>query len=115
MTRLFTATAVALMAAAPMAIGAPLEVWAADPLVKVFQDAKPATDTEAHADVARGEHASLQVVVRSDAEIKALTARVTPLKLQGGEHIRVLPVSVFQLRVGTEQLIAWAQHNSPNI
>ena len=47
-----------------------IEVWVEDPLVKVFQDAKPNGEQQAHADVARGEHASLQIVVRSPKAIK---------------------------------------------
>jgi hypothetical protein len=84
MTSLFTAIAVALTASVPTAAGSPLEAWAVDPLVKVFQDAEPIARTVASTDAVRGEHASLQVVVRSSAELKGLSARVTPLALQGG-------------------------------
>ncbi len=57
-----------------------LEVWPVDPLVKVFQDAQPDRGRCAVAEVARGEHASLQVVVRSELDIAGLHAAVTPLK-----------------------------------
>ena len=38
-----------------------LEIWAVDPLIKVFPDDPPRTDAPALAEVARGEHATLQV------------------------------------------------------
>lgn len=59
-----------------------LEVWAVDPLEKVFPDARPAAG-EAATDVARGEHASLQVVVRCPVLVKGLKAETDPLVLEG--------------------------------
>ena len=54
-------------------------------MVKVFRDAKPADSTQAIAEVARGEHATLQIVVRSDEPIKHLHVEVGPLVLQTDE------------------------------
>lgn len=53
-----------------------LTVWPVDPLVKVFRDAQPAASGEAVAEVARGEHATFQLVVRSAGAIEALRAEV---------------------------------------
>ncbi len=64
-----------------------IEVWVEDPLVKVFQDAKPNGEQQAHADVARGEHASLQIVVRSLKAIKALRCEIGSLQIQGNEQV----------------------------
>ncbi len=61
------------------------EVWSVDPLVKVFRDAAPSDASDVVAEVARGEHASLQVVVRCKADIAGLRADVPPLSLQGGK------------------------------
>lgn len=76
----------------PMAFGErPLiAIWPVDPLIKVFPDATPDSGAEALAEVARGEHASLQVVVRSDADLSGLRASVTPLKRRIGSD-RLLP------------------------
>ena len=63
----------------------PLECWAVDPLHKVFQDATPEGGRAAHADVARGEHASFQVVVRAEDGIRGLTAMASPLELRQGD------------------------------
>ncbi len=63
---------------------ASLDVWVVDPLIKVFPDAEPDRSAQAVADVARGEHASLQVVVRSDAAISDLRASLGPLSPKDG-------------------------------
>jgi len=60
-----------------------IEVWSVDPLVKVFRDAMPTAKREAIAEVARGEHATFQIVVRSEADITGLRAEVSLLKLEG--------------------------------
>ena len=62
-----------------------LQIWPVDPLVKVFRDTRPSKPSEAVAEVARGEHASLQVVVRADADIKGLRAKLSPVVLEGGD------------------------------
>ncbi len=62
-----------------------VEVWPVDPLVKIFRDARPASAGQAIAEVASGEHASLQIVVRSDAAIRALRPTLSPLTLDGGQ------------------------------
>ena len=61
-----------------------MDVWSVDPLVKVFRDATPAGDVQAVAEVARGEHASLQVVVRSARKLTGLRATIAPLQLEDG-------------------------------
>lgn len=58
-----------------------LDIWAVDPLVKVFRDAAPVSDTEALAEVACGEHATFQIVVRSEQPVTGLRVSVTPLAL----------------------------------
>ncbi len=60
-----------------------LQIWAVDPLVKVFPDS-PAAPGEATADVARGEHASLQAVVRCPALLRGVKAEVADLAMEGG-------------------------------
>lgn len=62
----------------------PLQCWAVDPLIKVFQDAQPGIERKAHADAARGEHASFQIVVRAEAEVTALRAETSPLNRKRG-------------------------------
>lgn len=57
---------------------AELEAWSVDPLVKVFQDDAPVAGGEAMADVARGEHATFQVVVRSEKPLARLRCQVKP-------------------------------------
>jgi len=49
-----------------------IAVWSVDPLVKVFRDAEPQAATEVISEVARGEHATWQVVVRSEKPIERL-------------------------------------------
>ena len=63
-----------------------LDIWSVDPLVKVFRDAAPAKG-KALAEVARGEHASLQVVVRSDSAISGLRADFAPLTRRDGKAV----------------------------
>ncbi len=70
---------------ASSARAADLQIWPVDAMLKVFRDATPAKPIVAVAEVARGEHASLQVVVRSDVEMKDLRARLSPLTLEGGD------------------------------
>lgn len=64
-------------AAEPAAQGA-VRAWSVDPLVKVFRDAAATDQREASADAARGEHATFQVVVRSDAPVARLRCEVAP-------------------------------------
>ena len=83
-----TSVVLGLLLAVPGLAGAKgrdgLAVWAVDPLVKVFQDAAPAKG-KAVAEVARGEHATLQIVVRSAEGVDGLRASVAPLERKGGE------------------------------
>jgi hypothetical protein len=67
-----------------------LSVWSVDPLVKVFRDATPRDNALALAEVARGEHATLQIVVVGSQAIADLRAGPTPLALEG-ERSQVLP------------------------
>lgn len=72
-----------------------LGVWAVDPLVKVFRDARPDLGGgEASADAARGEHATFQIVVRADEPIKELRAQLGPLKLESDPKITLGGASV---------------------
>jgi hypothetical protein len=57
-----------------------LQVWPVDPLVKVFRDAPPDSPGPATAEVARGELATLQVVLRAEIPVAKLRARVSPFK-----------------------------------
>ncbi len=65
--------------------GTDVALWTVDPLEKVFRDTVPAAGakSKAHADVARGEHASLQVVVRASVGLKELRAQSTSLRGPG--------------------------------
>lgn len=65
--------------------GATLDVWAVDPLIKVFQDDKPATSAVEPIDVAGGEQAEWQIVVRSSAAISELKVSVGALKKTDGD------------------------------
>jgi hypothetical protein len=60
-----------------------IQIWAVDPLVKVFRDALPGARGKAIAEVARGEHATAQIVVRAEAPIQKLHAEVSTLALKG--------------------------------
>ncbi len=57
-----------------------LEVWQVDPLVKVFRDAAPAADGLDPIDVARGEHAVWQIVVKSAKDLGKVSVVVGDLK-----------------------------------
>jgi len=72
--------------ATPSAPGkADLKLWAVDPLIKVFPDAQPEKGTRAEAEAARGEHATFQLVVRSDSPLQGLTASISPFKKRTGD------------------------------
>jgi hypothetical protein len=53
---------------------------AVDPLQKVFPESNYFSPMEAHADVARGEHASFQFVVRANNDIENLKIDIEPLE-----------------------------------
>jgi hypothetical protein len=57
-------------------------VWSVDPLVKVFRDARPSEPREAPAEVARGEVATCQVVVRCSTAIATLSVSVSALSCE---------------------------------
>ena len=57
-----------------------LQLWPVDALVKVFPEARPERARPIQVEAASGEHASLQVVFRSEASIQGLHAQVSELK-----------------------------------
>ena len=61
-----------------------VHVWPVDPLIKVFFDAAPGEPGVASAEVARGEHASIQIAVRSEAPIAGLKLEVPVLRRADG-------------------------------
>mgnify|MGYP000499628327 CR=1 FL=1 len=72
-------------------------VWSVDPLVKVFPDDTPETPGRPYLgpqDVARGEHASLQVVVRAAAGVTGLSAVAGPLEHQDDPGAELHPAAV---------------------
>jgi len=98
MMRPCRASCAAILAAlCPIAAGAEaspeIEIWAVDPLVKVFPDSAPVAG-EATAEAARGEHASLQVAVRCAVQMKNLKAEVAPLKRENDAGTTLSPQSV---------------------
>lgn len=69
-----------------------IQVWPVDPLVKVFPDDPAGAEGAARAEVARGEHASLQVVVRADKPIRSLRAAIGSLDAsQGSGRLAPMP------------------------
>jgi len=70
-----------LLSVFPAVAGDPeLQVWPVDALIKVFPDARPEDAMPVQVEVARGEHASLQAVVRADSAIQGLRAQVSELR-----------------------------------
>lgn len=65
---------------------ATLQTWPVDPLVKVFPDATPSRGGKAVAEVARGETATVQIVVRSSKPVSGLKAEVSDLRRSGGRE-----------------------------
>ncbi len=59
----------------------PLQIWTIDPLTKVFKDTHLTNSDVPFTEVARGEYATLQVVLRSDKKVESLTASLEPLTL----------------------------------
>ena len=55
-----------------------LALWSVDPLIKVFPEATPEKGTGAEAEVARGEDATFQIVVRGSVPVEGLAASVSP-------------------------------------
>jgi hypothetical protein len=60
-----------------VAVEATLEVWAVDPLEKVFRDAMPVDGTAAIAHAVRGETVDFQFVVRGSAALDAVRVDVS--------------------------------------
>ncbi|MCE5341278.1 MAG: DUF4091 domain-containing protein [Planctomycetaceae bacterium] len=58
-----------------------LQTWTIDPLTKVFKDTQLTNSDVPFTEVARGEYATLQIVVRSDKKVESLTASLEPLML----------------------------------
>lgn len=76
---------------------AELEVWAVDPLIKVFRDARPTDGWPGGqtAEVPRGGVATFQLVARCDAEWMDLTVNCPPFLRDGdAEHYWTAPVEV---------------------
>lgn len=65
---------------------ATLDVWAVDPLEKVFRDAVPVAGTAAIAHAARGETVDFQFVVRASSALDAVRVKVSPFIHEGGKH-----------------------------
>ena len=78
MMKYFLAAAMTFTWCACANADAALRVWPVDPLVKVFRDAKPQRAHKSSMDAARGEYASFQIVVRSDAPIVRLRGSISP-------------------------------------
>jgi len=87
-SRYFSVSVVSTVLLSSIALAAPapqrIDVWAVDPLIKVFPDATPVPGNEAFAEAACGEYATFQIVVRSDQPITGLRASVMPLELAEG-------------------------------
>jgi hypothetical protein len=69
-----------------------LQTWTIDPLTKVFQDTQLTHSDIAFTEAARGEYATLQIVVRCDKKVESLTAAMEPLvcgKTNKLENIKV--------------------------
>lgn len=69
-----------------------LQTWTIDPLTKVFQDSQLTHSDIAFTEVARGEYATLQIVVRCDKKVESLIAELEPLvcgKTNKLENIKV--------------------------
>lgn len=64
-----------------------LAVWPVDPLIKVFPDAPPQASGPARADVARGEVATLQIVVRAPVPVVDLRGRLSEFRRRGGRSV----------------------------
>ena len=71
-----------------------------DPLEKILPETSYFSDTTAHADVARGEHASFQFVVRSNASIQNLKVTVTAPEKEGQQLSEIKKGFVGFVKVG---------------
>ena len=68
----------------------PVKAWPVDPLIKVFRDAKPTKEWRYQPQVAAGEHATFQVVIRAEDPIEGLQAQCDPFR-GAGSAIPPLP------------------------
>ena len=71
-----------------------VRVWTVDPLTKVFRDSRPAVSDEPIAQVACGECASLQIVIRSDQKVEGLTAALEPLLVENNKTCKLADIKV---------------------
>jgi len=71
-----------------------VQVWTVDPLTRVFRDERPAVSDEPVAQVARGECASLQIVLRADQKVDGLTATLEPLMLENDRTRKLEDINV---------------------
>lgn len=65
----------------------PWRAWTVDPLIKVFREDGEDRAQYESTEVARGEHASVQMVVRSETPIFNLRAELSPFKHPSGQRI----------------------------
>ncbi len=70
---------------------APLELWEEDALVKVFHDAAPPGAAAFPVEAARGEQATIQVVIRAGEPLTGLRVEMTPLTAGQGAPITARP------------------------
>ncbi len=71
-----------------------IQVWTVDPLTKVFRDDVPSVSDEAVAEVAGGECATLQIVVRSEQKIETLKAELEPMILASDKTRKLEDIKV---------------------
>lgn len=71
-----------------------IKVWTVDCLTKVFRDEQPAASDKTVVEVARGEHASLQIVLRTAEKIEGLKAALEPLTLDNDKTSKLENINV---------------------
>lgn len=82
-----------------------LQTWTIDPLTKVFTDTKLTGSDMPFAEVARGEYATLQIIVRCDKKIESLTVSPQPLCCENAklENIKSRFVGYVPYKFSAEQ------------
>jgi hypothetical protein len=71
-----------------------VKVWTVDSLTKVFQDEQPVVCDKPIAEVARGECASLQIVIRCADKVEELKASLESLTLEGDKNSKLEDIKV---------------------
>jgi hypothetical protein len=74
--------------------GATFTVWPVDPLTNVFRDASAGPDKQAVADVARGETATFQIVVKSTDPMTRVRCEIKPPASDGAVRRTISPARV---------------------